>query len=91
MPTFKSKGTIVSSEIHFSQKHPHHIETSQLIRLANQLTGFYMIRVIAERHFFNRRYVKIKIDPKNQKLTCRVLWKQKFIQAKQNRSYSSIV
>ena len=60
MPTFKSKGTIVSSEIHFSQKHPHHIETSQLIRLANQLTGFYMIRVITERHFLTDATLKSK-------------------------------
>ena len=28
-----------------------HIEISQLIRLGNQLTGFYMIRTISERHF----------------------------------------
>ena len=60
MRTFKSKGTTVSSEIHFSQKHPHYIETSQLIRLANQLTGFYMIRVIAERHFFTDATLKSK-------------------------------
>ena len=60
MPTFKSEGTIFSSEIRFSQKHSHHIETSQLIRLANQLTGFYMIRVITERHFLTDATLKSK-------------------------------
>ena len=33
------------------RKHPHHIETSQPIRLANQLTGVYMIKGIIEKHF----------------------------------------
>ena len=35
----------------FQRKHPHHIETSQPIRLANQLTSFCLIRAITERYF----------------------------------------
>ena len=45
MSTFKGKKHYSLIRNIFQWKHPHHIETSQPIRLANQLTGFYMIRV----------------------------------------------
>ena len=73
------------------QKHPHHVETRQPICLANQLTGFYMIRTITERHFREVATIKIRINPKNQKLTWSVLWWQKVMQTKQIHSRSSIV
>ena len=44
----------------FQQKHQHHIESSQPISLANQLTGFYMIRAITERHFWTDATLKSK-------------------------------
>ena len=75
MPTFKSKGTIVSSEIHFSQKHPHHIETSQLIRLANQLTGFYMIGYLHE--VIKNQFSKAKHPTVSSRVTlleCFLFW-----------------
>ena len=50
MATLKSKNTIVCSELPFS-KHSHHIETSQLIGFANQLTDSYMIEGLTERYF----------------------------------------
>ena len=40
----------VCAEIPFS-KNAHHTETSELICFANQLTGFYMTRVLTERYF----------------------------------------
>ena len=43
-------GTKKKKKISFS-KNSYHIETSQLICLANQSTGFYMIRVFTERYF----------------------------------------
>ena len=45
MSTFKGKKHYSLIRNIFQWKHPHYIETSQPIRLANQLTGFYMIRV----------------------------------------------
>ena len=41
---------VVCSEIPFS-KNSYHMETSQLICLANRMTGFYMIQVFTERYF----------------------------------------
>ena len=32
---------------HFNDQCSHHVETSQLIRRANQLTGFYMMGTLA--------------------------------------------
>ena len=42
--------TKVYSETSFS-KNSYHIETSQLICIANQLTSFFMIPVFTEKHF----------------------------------------
>ena len=42
--------TLVRSRILFC-KNSHHIETSQLICCANQLTGFYMTQVFTEGYF----------------------------------------
>ena len=42
--------TTVCSETPFS-KNLFHIETSQLICIANQITDFYMIQVFTERYF----------------------------------------
>ena len=36
--------------------------------------------------FPNRRYFKIKVNPKNEKLTCKALWQQSVIYAKQSLS-----
>ena len=45
MSTFKSKKHYSLIRNIFQWKHPDHIETSQPIRLPNQLAGFYMISV----------------------------------------------
>ena len=46
----RGRGTKICSEIPFS-KNSYHIKTSRLICSANQLTGFYMIRVFTETYF----------------------------------------
>lgn len=51
MSSSNSRNTIVCSEIYFSEKHLHYVETSQLMRVTNQLTGVCMIRAITKRHF----------------------------------------
>ena len=54
--------TTVCSETSFS-KNSFHTETSQLICIANQMTGFYMIQVLTKRYFqTNFSLVKHVID-----------------------------
>ena len=48
--SFCRQKLVVCSEIPFS-KNSYHMETSQLICLANRMTGFYMIQVFTERYF----------------------------------------
>ena len=50
---------IVRSKIPFC-KTSHHIETSQLICFANQLTGFYMTQVFTEGYFRTNYKTKLK-------------------------------
>ena len=48
--SYNSLPSMVYSEMPFS-KNLYHIDTSQMINYANQLTSFYMVGVLTERYF----------------------------------------
>ena len=74
MSIFETKNTIVCSEIHFCEKTPAPYR-NQSTDLPPKSTNWFLYDTSYHRKVFpNRRHVKIKINPKNQTLTCRALW-----------------